>query len=157
MRLIQWISDQWRSSHRFRIVVIAFLLGLLVTVLYPFETTTVPQWNLRVVDDAGKPVREINVTEHWQNYLLEPDGHEEAQTTKQNGLVSFNARSIRASVARRLLGRIGRFGNYDNRGRPVRYGAVVVWGSKDHETTVAVYQGEGTPQPEISVQRLYVR
>lgn len=154
MRVIQWISEQWRSSNRFRIVVIAASTIFLVTFLYPFETTTVPQWNLRIVDDAGAPVREVNVTEHWQNYLLETGGHEEAKTTNQDGLVSFDERSIRASLARRLFSRISKFGNYNNRGRPILYGAVVVWGNKSYETTVAVYSGEGTPQPEVRVQRL---
>ena len=154
MRVIQWISEQWRSSNRFRIVVVAASAIFLVTFLYPFETTTLPQWNLRIVDDAGAPVREINVTEHWQNYLLETGGHEEAKTTNQDGLVSFDERSIRASVARRLFSRISKFGNYNNRGRPIRYGAVVVWGNKSYETTVAVYPGEGTPQSELTVQRL---
>src|SRR4029453_18300713 len=102
MRVIQWISQQWRNSNRFRIIVIAASVLVLVVFLYPFETTTVPHWNLRVVDDAGAPVREINVTEHWQDYLLETEGHEEAKTTNQDGLVSFEARAIRASVAGRL-------------------------------------------------------
>jgi hypothetical protein len=155
MRFIQWVSDQWRSGYRFRIPVIIALAFVLIIFLYPLQTTTVPHWNLRVVDDAGAPVREINVTEHWQNYLLEPEGHEEAQTTNQDGLVSFGARSIRASVLRRLLAQISKYRNYNNRGRPIRYGAVVVWGSKSYETTVEVYPGEGTPQPEIRVQRLH--
>jgi len=154
MRVIQWISEQWRSSNRFRIIVITASILVLVTFLYPFETTTVPQWNLRVVDDAGAPVREINVTEHWQNYLLESEGHEKAQMTNQDGLVNFDTRPIRASIARRLISRISKLGNHDNRGRPIRYGAVVVWGSKNYETTVAVYPGEGAPQPEVRVQRL---
>jgi hypothetical protein len=154
MRVIQWISDQWRTTNRFRIVVLATSVVFLVIVSYPFETTIVPQWNLQVVDEAGAPVREINVTEHWQHYVLESGGHEEAQTTNQDGLVSFGARSIRASVVRRLFAQLSNFGSYDNRGRPIRYGAVVVWGSKSYETTVAIYPGEGTPQPEIRVQRL---
>ena len=154
MRVIQWLSEQWRTSNRFRIVVVAAAVLFLFIFLYPFETTTVPQWNLRVVDDAGAPVREINVTEHWQNYLLETTGHEEAKTTSDNGLVSFDERSIRASVVHRLFARISKFGNYNNRGRPIRYGAVVVWGSKNYETTVAVYPGEGAPQPEVFVKRL---
>ena len=154
MRFIQWVLDQWRSEYRFRIVVVCALAVVLIIFLYPFETTTVPQWNLRIVDDAGAAVPEINVTEHWQNYLLETGGHEEAKTTNQDGLVSFDERSIRASVARRLFSRISKFGNYNNRGRPIRYGAVVVWGNKSYETTVAVYSGEGTPQPEIPVHRL---
>jgi hypothetical protein len=154
MRVLQWLSKQWRTSNRFRIVVVVTAVLFLLIFLYPFETTIVPQWNCRVVDDAGAPVRGINVTEHWQNYLLETTGHEEAQTTNENGLVSFGERSIRASVAHWFFARIGKFGNYNNRGRPIRYGAVVVWGSKSYETTVAVYPGEGTPQPEVRVQRL---
>jgi hypothetical protein len=154
MRFTQWVFDHWLSGYRLRIVVVLALAVVLVTFLYPFETTTVPQWNLRIVDDAGAPVREINVTEHWQNYLLETGGHEEAQTTNQAGLVSFGERSIRASVASRLFARISKFGNYNNRGRPIRYAAVVVWGNKSYETTVAVYPGEGTPQAEVRVPRL---
>ena len=154
MRFIQWVLDQWRSEYRFRIVVVCALAVVLIIFLYPFETTTVPQWSLRIVDDAGAAVPEINVTEHWQNYLLETGGHEEAKTTNQDGLVSFDERSIRASLARRLFSRISKFGNYNNRGRPIRYGAVVVWGNKGYETTVAVYSGEGTPQLEVRVHRL---
>jgi len=154
MRFIQWIIDQWRSGYGFRVGIVLALAVVLGTFLYPLQTTTVPHWNLRVVDDAGAAVREINVTEHWQNYLLESEGHEEAQTTNQDGLVSFGARTIRASLLRRLFAQIGKFRNYNNRGRPIHYGAVVVWGSKSYETTVAVHPEEGIPPPEIRVQRL---
>jgi hypothetical protein len=132
----------------------AVLVLFLVTFLYPFKTTTLPHWNLRVVDDAGAPVREINVTEHWQHYLLESSGHEEVQRTNQDGRVSFAVRNIRSSLARRLLERISKIGQTGDRGRTDPYGAVVVWGSKDHATTVAVYQEKEIPQAEIRVQRL---
>ena len=154
MQFIQLIIDQWRLEYRFRIAVISALALLLVTFLYPFQTTTVPEWNVRVVDDAGAPVHEINVTEHWQHYLLEADGHEEVQTTNQDGRVGFGPRSIRASLARRLFARITKIGSHDDRGRIDRYGAVVVWGNKGYETTVAVYREEEMPQPEIRVRRL---
>lgn len=144
----------WRLAYRFRIALTIILVLSLVTLLFPFKTTTLPQWNLRVFDDAGAPVRGINVTEHWQHYLLEPSGHEELQVTNQDGLVSFEPRSLRASVARRLFARISKFAREGKRGRTDPYGSIVVWGSKDHATTVAVYQGEGMPQPEIVVQRL---
>ena len=153
-QFIRWISDQWRQGYRFRIVVIGALVLLLVTFLYPFQTTTVPDWNVRVVDDAGAPVHEINVTEHWQHYLLEADGHEEVQTTNPDGLVSFGPRSIRASAVRRLIARIRKIGSHDDRGRIDRYGAVVAWGNKGYETTVAVYREGEAPQPEIRVRRL---
>jgi hypothetical protein len=154
MRSIRWISDLRRLSYRSRIVLTAALVLFLVTFLYPFKTTTLPQWNLRVVDDAGAPVREINVTEHWQHYLLESAGHEEAQTTNRDGRVVFALRSIRASLASRLFARISKITGKGDRGRTDAYGAVVVWGSKDHATTVAVYQEKELPPPEIRVQRL---
>lgn len=153
MRFIRWICDQWRSSYRFRIIAVSVLAFLLLIFLYPFQSTTVPAWNLQVVDDAGVPVREINVTEHWQNYVLDAEGHEEVRTTDQDGRVSFGIRNIRANLTRRILARIG-FGNQPPRGRAVLYGAVVVWGNKSYETTVALHQGEGLPQPEVRVQRV---
>jgi hypothetical protein len=155
MQFIKWISDRWRLGYRFRIVVIAAAVLIFVTFLYPFQMTIVPQWNLRVVDDSGAPVPAINVTEHWQHYLLESDGHEEAKTTNQDGQVSFDRRNIRASIAGRLFARITKSGGHDARTHAVRYGAVVVWGSKSYETTVAVYQEGEIPQPEIRVRRFH--
>ncbi|MEP6569891.1 MAG: hypothetical protein ABJC10_08965 [Acidobacteriota bacterium] len=153
MQLIQWIFDHWRYGYRFRIVVITALALVLLTLLYPFQSVTVPQWTLKVIDNGGTPVGDINVTEHWQDYVLEAEGHEEAKTTNQNGLVSFDPRKVRASVVRRLLARISKFGSHDAQGRAVCYGAVVVWGKKDYETTVALYQGD-VPPAEIRVQRM---
>jgi hypothetical protein len=153
MKFNHWISDLWLLGYRFRIILTAALVLFLVTFLYPFQITTVPQWNLRVVDDAGAPVGEIKVTEHWQHHPLDASGHQEVKTTSQDGLVSFSLRSIRASLASRLLARI----NLARQGDGVRkdpYGAIVVWGSKAYETTVATYQINEKPQPEIRVQRL---
>jgi hypothetical protein len=153
MRFIRWISDQWRSGYRFRILVLAILLLLFVTFLYPFQSTTLPEWNLRVVDDAGAPVHGINVTEHWQDYMLETEGHEEVRTTDQDGRVSFDARVLRASLTRRLIARMSNFGKHQPEGRAIRYGSVVVWGNRSYETNVAVNQGE-VPPAEVHVRRL---
>jgi hypothetical protein len=100
-----------------------------------------PEWNLRVVDDAGAPVHEINVTEHWQDYMLETEGHEEVRTTDRDGRVSFGRRNFRASLTRRLLARISKLGKHQPEGRAIRYGSVVVWGNRSYETTAAVNQG----------------
>ena len=154
MRFIQWIIDQWRLEYRFRIAVITVLAILLITFLYPFQTTIVLEWDLRVVDDAGTPVGDIKVTEHWQHYLLEAEGHEEVQTTNQDGRVNFGVRSIRASAVRRLFARLKKIGSHNDRGRIDRYAAVVVWGNKSYETTVAVYREGEMPLPDIRVRRL---
>jgi len=150
MKIINWISDRWRQSYRFRIVLVAGLVLFLAVLFFPYKTTTVPEWNLRIVDDGGTPVGEINVTQHWQDYPLELSGHEEAKRTDAKGRASFGPRNIRASLARRLFARITK----PSGGQTVPYGAVVVWGSKEHATTVAVYSGTEPPQPEVRVQRL---
>jgi hypothetical protein len=151
MKVIQWIiklSPRWRKA-----LGLALLVVLLI-VLYPYKTTTLPEWNLRVLDDGGDMVYGIKVTEHWQNYLLEASGHEDARITNEEGRVGFPARSIRASLLGRLLARIGKVGSKGDSGRTDPYGSVVVWGSKNHALTVAVYRDGELPQAEIRVQRL---
>jgi hypothetical protein len=147
------ISDLWLLGYRFRIALTIALVLFLVIFLYPYQTTTVPQWNLRVVDDSGAPVALVNVTEHWQHHPLDSSGHQEVQTTSDDGLVTFGRRSIRASLARRLFARIN-IARRAERGRTEPYGAVVVWGNKAYATNVEVYQGKDLPQAEIRMQRL---
>ena len=145
------ISDLLKLGYRFRIAIIVALVLILGLLIYPFKSTTVPQWNLRVLDDEGAPVREINVTEHWQHYPLDSSAHQELQRPNHDGFVSFGLRSTRASLVRRLFARIGRRGKGE---RLVPYAAIVAWGSKAHATTVEVYQGSEMPQAEIRVQRV---
>jgi hypothetical protein len=150
MKVIQWITQldpRWRKALGLA------LLILLLILLYPFKTTTVPEWNLRVLDDGGAAVRGIKVTEHWQHYLLEANGHEDLRTTNEEGRVGFPARNIRASLLGRLLARIGKIGNQGDPGRKDPYGSIVVWGSKEHATTVAIHREGQLPQAEIMVQR----
>ena len=149
--MIHWITQ---LGPRWRKALGLVSLVLLLILLYPFKTTTVPEWNLRVLHDGGAAVRGIKVTEHWQHYLLEASGHEDPRTTNEEGRVGFPARSIRASLLRRLLARIGKVRSQGDRGRIYPYGSVVVWGSKEHATTVAVHPEGELPQAEITVQRL---
>jgi len=151
MRVVQWITQLGPRWHR---ALGSALLVLLLLLLYPFKTTTVPEWNLRVLDDFGTAVRGIKVTEHWQHYLLEASGHEDPRTTNEEGRVGFPARSIRASLLGRLFARIGKMGTQGDPGRIDPYASVVVWGSKDHALTVAVHPEGALPQAEITVKRL---
>jgi hypothetical protein len=127
---------------------------LLVLLVYPFKTTVVPDWSLRVVDDSGVPVPSINATEHWQHYLLENSAHEELRQTGADGSVSFPERTIRASVLRRFLATLTRFAQDGIRARRHAQASVVVWGSKSYATTVAVCQESDMPPAEIVVKVL---
>jgi hypothetical protein len=125
---------------------------LLAFFLYPFKITIVPRWRLNVVDETrvlGVP--DIRVTEHWQHCLLESEGHEEMQKTNQNGLVDFPARALRASLASRIMRTMFNFARQGAKAKSGPYASIVVWGSSDYETTVAVYQPDTPTQTEIVV------
>jgi hypothetical protein len=151
MKMLRWISI---LGPRVRAAIASFLVLLLVVFVYPFKTTVVPEWNLTVVDDGGTSVGEINVTEHWQHYLLESAAHEESRRTSQDGFVSFPARAIRASLLGRGWATISRIKQDGRRARRMPVASIVVWGSKYYATTVAVYTPNEPPQSHIVVQSL---
>lgn len=106
-----------------------------------------------MVDDAGALVRDIKVTEHWQHYLVESEGHEEVRQTDEIGRVDFPERAVRASIAWRAVGKVRRFGSLGAPARPGPYASIVVWGKRDYETVVAVYELEKPLQSEVVVHR----
>ena len=131
--------------------VAAALILLLAILIYPFKTTVVPEWQLRVVDEKGTPVEAIKVTEHWQHYLFESTAHEELQQTGHDGMVKFPERTIRASLLRTLLAKFDRLDKIGTEARSDPSASLVVWGSKLHETGVAVYHPGQSPPLEIVV------
>lgn len=104
-----------------------------------------------MVDESGRAVRGIKVTEHWQHYLLESSGHEEVRQAGDDGRVSFPERAIRASLLGRFLATIVRLTKSGTEAKRDPYASVVVWGSKSHETAVAIYNEERSPQSEVLV------
>jgi hypothetical protein len=146
-----------RVTHLPRPLCIAIgsaLAVLLILLLFPYNTTVVPPWTLRVIDHLEQPVAGINVTQHWQNYLLEPKGHEELRSTPGNGEVDFPERTIRASLFTRGLARITKATRSGVEKRTDCYASVVVWGSKEYETTAAVHNGSEISRQTIVVHRL---
>ena len=130
------------------------LFVLMLVLIYPFQSTVVPLWDLRVVDREGAPVTGINVTQHWQHNLLESVGHEELQRTDQEGRVTFPPRRIRAAIFTRIRLAASKLWREGRQARMNPYSSVVVWGSKDTQTNVAIYEGEGIPPGEVVVSRL---
>jgi hypothetical protein len=147
MKIPRWVS---KSGPHARGALVA-LLVLLLILLFPFKTTIVPDWSLKVVDEEGAAVGEINVTEHWQHYLLESSSHEEVQRAGGNGLVSFPERSIRASLVRRAWATVSRTMENGWQARRMPAASIVIWGNKDYSTTVAVYNPTQLPQSHVIV------
>ena len=143
-----WLAKSGRGTW---ISVGSATLVVLFLLLYPFQTTIVPAWSLRVVDEEGASVRNVNVTEHWQHFLLESSSHEEVRRVSDNGTVSFPDRSIRASLITRGLATVGRIKRDGWRARRSPAASVVVWGNPGYATTVAVYFPSALPQSHVIV------
>ena len=129
------------------------LLIAVIFLVYPFQTTVAPAWQLRVVDDTGLAVAGIKVTEHWQHNSLESTGHEDIETTDQDGRVSFPPRQKRSSLFARALGPLLKTFKDGNRALLGPYASVVVWGNRNYETAVAIYKPGEVPIGEIVIVR----
>lgn len=146
------VAAVWRRP-RLRMLILGMLILVIGLLLYPFQITVVPSWDAEVTDETSAAVREINVTEHWQHYLLEPSGHEEILKTGNDGSVSFPPRTIRASVLSRILHSIRKLPAAGVEARSDPYASIVIWGSRDYEIRVAVYRQGSEPVRKIVVQR----
>jgi len=85
---------------------LAFLTSFLTVFLYPFETLVVPEWKARIVDERDNPLANVRVSEHWQQYSIEIQGHEADARTDPQGYLAFPRRTIHASLFMILFGAI---------------------------------------------------
>ena len=126
---------------------------LLLILFFPFQFTTVPRWRVHIVDEAGVQAPGVSVTEHWQHYSLEFEGHQEMRQTDETGLVDFSARTVRASIITRAVDAIMKLVREGDNAKFGPYASLVVWGRRDYETAVAIYKPGTPPQTEIVVHR----
>jgi hypothetical protein len=93
-----------RVPGKFIWIMTLILIVMLAVLSYPYETTVVPQWTVRVVDEAGSPLGKAVVTEYWRNTSIESGDHHAESVTDGKGYVTFPRRTIRASLLRRVIG-----------------------------------------------------
>ena len=128
------------------------VLGLVIitaTLVYPFESTTVPEWKIRALDEAGNAAEGVLIRQHWQNYSVESSGHEQDLITDLNGYVSFPPRLVRASLIQRTIRSIVHLGAFSH----ASYGPkarVVAW---RESTQGSVSYEPGKPLPEYITLR----
>lgn len=91
------------SRRLFIILIIAVLV--VVGLAYPFNSTVVPAWRIRVVDEAGSPYAGMEVSQAWKHYSLELEGGEnmETRSTDASGYVEFPERTLKLSLLSRTL------------------------------------------------------
>lgn len=140
----------WRNILLFSVACIAIFL------LYPVKSTVCPLWKIQVVDEAGSPLKNTFVTQHWKDYSVQSMGEEQGEYTDENGYVSFPERTIRVSRLFRTLGVIlnslslGVHASYGAHAYILAFGDIVegkrLEGSASYE--------EGKPLPERLVTRV---
>lgn len=91
---------------RSRGILISMVLALIAS-LIPFDTTLVPEWRLRVVNEAGSPYKGQRVRQFCYSYTLgiSPcyDSNDFMRETDENGYIVFPERKINASLLSRAL------------------------------------------------------
>jgi hypothetical protein len=80
----------------------ALWLGLIVILLIPFPTTIVPEWKLRVVDEAGMPFAGARVRQSWHHYSYGV-GDIDERDADADGYVAFPERKIWYPILYRIL------------------------------------------------------
>lgn len=88
-----------------KIALIPLWCVLVGAAIYPFESTVVPAWRVKVVEVNGAACQNMPVTEMWGHYSLFRDGDFRSahQLTDSEGIVEFPERRIRAIGLRRII------------------------------------------------------
>jgi hypothetical protein len=95
------------------------LIALLL--VYPFNVTVAPDWNVKVVDENGKPLPGAYVSEFASDEELGFQ-HNEAMCTNLNGEAQFVRHTVRASVLTRVSASVSKFSIHGGLGPRVAVG-----------------------------------
>jgi hypothetical protein len=117
---------------------VAFFLFLLV---YPFNVTVAPEWNVKVVDENGKALAGAYVLEFATQWTL--DFHfEEAECSNANGEAHFARRTLPASVLARVSKWVSKLGPHSSLGPDVKIGVERLgYGDMPNDITWATWNG----------------
>jgi hypothetical protein len=74
-----------------------------VSSILPVESTVVPQWKVRVVDESGKAVAGVGIREVWGDLSIELSQHVEERISDDRGNLVFPARTLRANLVQRVI------------------------------------------------------
>jgi hypothetical protein len=88
-------------SRKLKIVIL--LLGLLLVVVfvlwYPYESGSVPEWKVQVVDQSGQAVVGAQVNQEWLNPIDEGIVSGDSRTTDASGVALFAKRALHNRLA----------------------------------------------------------
>jgi hypothetical protein len=95
-----------RRNKYYRVIVAC---GMVLLSLIPYQSTTVPEWRLRVITTQGEPLTGVQVYQTWQYYGLDSSGtfNSDIKVTDETGYVFFPKRTVNASLLQRSLAFLG--------------------------------------------------
>lgn len=102
----QWPTPDEPARQIKRQHIIFVILGLVaVAALYPYKSSVIPPWRVRVVDVDGNGCPHMSAMEGWGHYSLFLMGSlgTERKFTDKDGYVEFPEREIRATGIRRVV------------------------------------------------------
>jgi hypothetical protein len=88
-----------------KLLVYTPLFALILVAVYPFESTVVPAWKVKVIDVDGVRCQNMPLFETWGHYSLFLSGNFQSEdgVTDREGFVEFPERRMRAIGIRRLV------------------------------------------------------
>ncbi len=150
------IYSGWRMLLKKSLLLFAAALG--GAAFIPVTTLDCPLWDVSVTDRNNHPVAGITVRLSYQNYSAERESHEIDATTDHKGHVVFGARTLTASVARRMVAMVssaktGIHSSFGQHARIIAFGNGLVGFDIDPRRNVLV---ERTGQPDHMESRIVV-
>lgn len=103
---------------RTRTKILAGIALILFLLVYPFNVTVAPEWNVKVVDENGKALAGAYVLE-WANQCTLDFHQHEAVCSNLNGEAHFPRRTVPASVLTRVSNWISKLGPHSSLGPDV--------------------------------------
>jgi hypothetical protein len=88
-------------------IILTSIILVIVVSIIPFNTTLVPEWKLRVIDENGAPYKQLGLRQFCYSYTLgiSPchDSKDFMRETDENGYALFPERKINASLLSRAV------------------------------------------------------
>jgi len=88
-----------------RRLLMALGIGAAAVLAYPRKVHVAPRWTIEVVDERGRPVRGVQVSEVWGDYDVE-GGQFEDKWSDESGLVVFPERTTRVPLVWTMASRV---------------------------------------------------
>ena len=90
------------TSWKIKTSLLIFSVVLVCLLVFPFNTTAIPEWRVQVVDEVGAKLPGVMVSQDWGDSFAENQSHTDDRFTDVDGVVVFPERRVRANGITRI-------------------------------------------------------